>query len=98
MNKKEILLVKLIEECAEVSKVATKYLRFGAESIGPKEIKSNRDLLEEELMDIWAIWQYIIEEGMVDEPGDSMDYRLEGRIERIEKYLEVSKQLGTLTE
>lgn len=98
MNKKELLLVKLIEECAEVSKVATKYLRFGENSKGPKEEKTNRELLEEELLDIWAIWQYITEEGIADEPGESMDQRLEGRIERIEKYLEVSKQLGTLTE
>ncbi len=98
MNKKELLLVKLIEECAEVSKVATKYLRFGGSSVGPKENFSNEQLLFEELLDIWATWQYLSEEGIVDEPGEEVDELLYKRIERIDKYLEVSKQLGTLTE
>src|SRR5688572_33089095 len=98
MTKKELLLVKLIEECAEVSKVATKYLRFGAESKGPKEDDTNKDLLLQELLDIWAIWQYITEEGMVDSPEEIMDELTWERIQRIDQYLEVSKKLGTLTE
>jgi len=98
MTKKELLLVKLIEECAEVSKVASKYLRFGKDSIGPRETKTNSELLEEELMDIWAVWQYITTEGIVDEPGEGVDELSYQRIERIDKYLEVSKKLGTLTE
>ena len=98
MNKKELLLVKLIEECAEVSKVATKYLRFGENSKGPKEEKTNRELLEEELLDVWATWAYLTDEDVVDEPGEGVDELSYQRIERIDKYLEISKQLGTLTE
>ena len=45
-------LTLLIEECAEVIKVATKIQRFGYNSFHPLGIMSNRELLEHELGDV----------------------------------------------
>ena len=47
--------VLLAEECAEVIQAVTKTLRFGLESVHPETGVSNKDRLEEELADLFAV-------------------------------------------
>lgn len=52
-------LIILSEECAEVIQVVSKIIRFGYEDFNPyaKDIRSNRERLEEELGDVLGAMQ-----------------------------------------
>ena len=55
MTLREYLLVCLIEECAEVSKAATKALRFGYLDLNPETMNSNAVDLELAMHDYEAV-------------------------------------------
>lgn len=59
------LLICLIEECAEVSKRATKALRFGLEEIQPGQALSNAYRITEETGDILGIVKLLQDENIV---------------------------------
>jgi NTP pyrophosphatase (non-canonical NTP hydrolase) len=55
----------LQEECAEVIQAVSKINRFGADNFKPSTPKTNRAHLEEELGDMLAMIDILIEEGVV---------------------------------
>lgn len=60
----EEILVITAEECAEVTQIVTKSLRFGLESnyTGP----TNRELLTNELGDLMCMVDILIDRGIID--------------------------------
>ena len=54
MSKQQLLLLKLMEECNEVSKVCSKAIQFGLGDIAPDKIYTNAEKLNQELNDIQA--------------------------------------------
>lgn len=97
MNKQEYLLVKLMEECAEVSKVCAKILRFGIDNGKPDSLVTNREELHRELVDIVAIVAILEEEGITT-VGTLSEEQMLAPINRIYHYMNLSKELGTLTD
>ena len=96
MNRKEQLLVILAEECSEVIKDVTKSLRFGLEDINPKdnEKNENRKNLINELSDLIAVAEMLVDEGFID---DYLDIeKIQKKQEKVEKYLKYSESVGTL--
>lgn len=97
MTRQEHLLVIVMEEASEVAKAAAKALRFGLQnrSTDPS-MRTNAEAIEAEMMDLRAVI------GML-ETAKALAPPLEGRrlmnakVEKVLKYLEVSKEKGTLT-
>lgn len=95
MNKEQMLLTLLSEECAEVSQLASKSIRFGLCSCDPTTGKSNMSALHQELIDIIAVTQYLNYEYNFDFDFDNIDWKAVGvKKERIDKYMKYSANLG----
>jgi len=94
MTREEYLLILLAEECAEVAQRATKVLRFGmTDPAGsePGQPYNNRERLLGEVNDLLTILGMIFP----DEEYVDKQYQYEKRM-RIEKYLRLSQELGTV--
>lgn len=99
MNRKEYLLTKLIEEASEVIQAATKIQIFGEDSFGPGEPLSNKDHLEYEIDDLAAIIELLADEGLIATDYASQSnsvLRIKAKREKVERYYEISKKLGTV--
>lgn len=104
MNERRYLLVKLIEECAEVQQRATKALTFGmyeSQSQGPstsqlEEAKlNNNERLVQEFTDLIAVSEMLNEH--IAKPLTTQDtIGKELKKKKIRKYMEYSRLLKTL--
>lgn len=93
LNNVEYLLSCLSEECAETSQMVSKSLRFGL--YGDYEGNRNIERVSAEINDIFAIVELLIEAGV----DINIDKRLiEMKREKVKKYMELSKECGTLTQ
>ena len=62
MNKKENEIMDILqEECAEVIQAVSKVRRFGIDNYKPGKPKTNREHLEEELGDLYAMIEILQE-------------------------------------
>lgn len=95
MTRNEHLLVILAEECGETAQRATKALRFGINEVQPGQDQDNSERLIYEFNDIVAMMEMLQEEGIVDRIID-LEY-IEKKKAKVEKYLLLSKEQGTLT-
>jgi len=61
---------KLTEECAEISQVAMKILRFGMNSYHPDDPHKTKNhlLLEKEIADLLVVLELMIKSGDINEP------------------------------
>lgn len=62
---REIMLIAA-EECAEVTQMVSKCLRFGLESCHPQEVMSNRSRLAVEIGDLFCMVDLLAEQGLID--------------------------------
>ena len=88
MNRLEELLVILSEECAEVSQVASKCIRFGMDS--EYQDQSNRGRLESELGDFLAMFKLLVEEGHLRE--ENIMNAAEAKLVKVEKFMKNPKK------
>ena len=89
----EYLLIKLMEECAEVQHACAKALRFGPESAAVLN-ETNSDLIQSELHDVGAVASMLEDLGILtlaSKPGE-----FEERRDRIKRYMRRSREIGTL--
>jgi len=99
MNKEKYLLVKIQEECAEVSQRVAKAIRFGLKNIQNGQDKNNLERLKEEILDLFAalvIFEDEVDIKLLDLDFENFDELIDNRIERIEKYMDYSRELGEL--
>ncbi len=99
MNRVEMLLAQLAEECAEVAQRAVKILRFGKDEIQPGETMKNSERLTNEYLDLATIYGMLAKEGVL-RPLDKVEDEkyAEEKILKVEKYLKYSAELGILVE
>ena len=84
-----------MEECGEVIQACSKALRFGLDDAHPKQGNvPNRACIARELLDVNTIRVMLENESTIDH---RWAYSQEVA-DRVEKYLEVSKELGRLTD
>jgi NTP pyrophosphatase (non-canonical NTP hydrolase) len=57
---KEIMLI-LQEECAEVTQAVSKCMRFGPDQMKPGKDKTNLNMLEEEIGDLFAMVELLVD-------------------------------------
>lgn len=94
MNKIEHLLTCLIEECAEVQKLAAKALRFGLDDHAPDSSATNSEDIAGECTDLLAIMEMLESEGIIPPFGDAR--LIQAKKDKVEKYMEYAKGRGTL--
>lgn len=88
MNKTEHLLTVLSEECAEVAQRACKAARFGLSEVQPGQEEDNTRRLERELADLMAVAEIL---GLRVRDEDKAAKR-----EKLKKYMDYCRELGTL--
>lgn len=97
MNTREYLLTCLAEECSEVTQVVAKALRFGMLDHHPKTgDQPNWLLLVRELHDVMAIVEMLEEGDHLKRVWDPL--AIKAKKEKVTRYMERSKDLGTLDE
>lgn len=88
MNKTEYLLTTLSEECAEVTQRACKAIRFGLAEVQPGQQENNARRIERELADLMAVADML---GLRISEDDK-----DAKIAKVKKYMEYSREIGTL--
>lgn len=99
MTRTEHLLIKLIEECAEVQQRATKALRFGLSETQPGQTLSNACRLADEVMDLMAAVEMLREQDYAFAawlPWSPRPDRIDTIREKVETFLRYSEECGTL--
>lgn len=94
-NKSVYLLVCLIEECAEVVQSACKAIRFGLEDRRPGNYTTNSEDIIQEFQEATAITQMLQSEGALPFTKD-ISVVIDAKCARVEKYMQMSRDLGTL--
>lgn len=98
MTTKERLLLKVMEECDEVSQRVAKALAFGLDEIQEGQSLNNAQRIQDELIDLFAVLYLLEQKGIFVMEKTTTNDVLDQRVKRIEKYLEYSRKLGTVTD
>jgi NTP pyrophosphatase (non-canonical NTP hydrolase) len=80
---KEILDITQ-EECAEVVVAVSKISRFGIDNLKPGKPKTNREHLEEEVGDLLAMVDLMIEHNIID--NDSINIARAAKKDKLKKW------------
>ena len=74
----------LSEECAEVIQAISKVHRFGLNNLKPGKPKTNREHLEEEIGDLLAMVDILLEKGIVTTAN--LEIAKQAKIEKLKKW------------
>jgi NTP pyrophosphatase (non-canonical NTP hydrolase) len=80
----------LQEECAEVIQAVSKISRFGIDNLKPGKPKTNREHLEEELGDVLAMIDILLEKGVVI--NSHLESAKAAKIEKLKKWSNIYEQ------
>jgi hypothetical protein len=96
MNRQEHLLSIVAEECTEIGQRASKALRFGMTEIQEGQIYDNAERILHEVSDLLGALE-LAYGFRVDDMFGEMRPRINAKKEKVEKFLEYSRKIGTLT-
>lgn len=96
MTETEHLLVKVMEECAEVAHRASKALRFGLEEVQEGQLLDNGQRIVQEFSQLYAIIEMLEEEGHIKNMIDISEIGNHKR--KYKDMLKYSNARGKLTE
>jgi hypothetical protein len=85
----------MAEECLEVAHRCTKALRFGLGEIEPGQYLPNSDRIVSEYADLQSIAKMLTEAGSLPQ-HNHLDFAMEAKRAKIERFLQYSKECGTL--
>jgi NTP pyrophosphatase (non-canonical NTP hydrolase) len=90
MNGKEKEVMDILqEECAEVIQAVSKISRFGIDNLKPGKPKTNREHLEEELGDMLAMIDIMLEKKVVSR--EHLEVAKAAKIEKLKKWSNIFK-------
>jgi NTP pyrophosphatase (non-canonical NTP hydrolase) len=85
MKEKEREVMNILsEECAEVIQAISKCHRFGMDNVKPGKPKTNREHLEEELGDLLAMVDIMLDHGVITH--DSLEVAKKAKVEKLKKW------------
>jgi len=91
MNAKEKEVMDILqEECAEVIQAVSKINRFGADNVKPGKPKTNREHLEEELGDMLAMIDIMLDLGVIS--TNNLEVAKRVKIEKLKKWSNIYEQ------
>jgi NTP pyrophosphatase (non-canonical NTP hydrolase) len=90
-NLKEILLI-LQEECAEVTQAVSKCMRFGPDQMKPGKDRTNLNMLEEEIGDLFAMVELLTDLN-IGVSNEGIEQAKKNKFEKLKKWsnLEINK-------
>jgi len=97
MTRREMLLVQLMEEAAEVAQAASKCLRFGTNHTWPAHEGTAEFRLTSEVWDLLTLVNLCQLEGTIAPHPVDLPLIMQMKKEKVEKYLLLSAELGKLT-
>ena len=89
-NKVKEVMDILQEECAEVIQAVSKISRFGIDNFKPGKLKTNREHLEEELGDMLAMIDIMLEFSVVS--IDNLETAKKAKIEKLKQWSNIYEQ------
>jgi len=95
MNKQQLLLIMLMEECDELSQRASKALRFGLNEVQEGQSLTNARRIIYEFNDLVSVLEELTNAKAGELIDDTMLFL---KKEKIEKWLAYSEEQGVLTE
>lgn len=98
MNRTEHLLTILGEEGVEVAQRCSKALRFGLSEVQPIQELSNAERIRGEFIDLLAVMRMLVKEGAIEPVTDADLPAMEDKRQKVEKFLDYSRAMGTLTD
>lgn len=97
MKYEEHLMTIAAEEAMEVGHRVTKAMRFGVSEVQAGQSLTNGERIIEELHDLYAMIDWLVEEGLLPDVPLVPDNRVMGaKRAKVEKYLGISRDQGTL--
>ena len=93
MNKQQYMLIKLAEEASELAMAAIKCAQFGFDEMHPVTLETNLEAINKEFADVIACAFLVaeLEERFILDPENET---LEIKWAKVDKYRELSKQMG----
>ena len=92
MNKKENEIMDILqEECAEVIQAVSKVRRFGIDNYKPGKPKTNKEHLEEELGDLLAMVDIMLEQDIVS--WGNLEVAKKAKIEKLRKWSNIFEKV-----
>ena len=82
----------LSEECAEVIQAVSKCHRFGLDNLKPGKPKTNREHLEEEIGDLLAMVDILLDTNVVSQ--EALDNAKLAKIEKLKKWSNIYKEVA----
>lgn len=90
MNNKEHEIMNILsEECAEVIQAISKCHRFGMNNLKPGKPKTNREHLEEEIGDLLAMVDIMLDKGIVTH--SHLDAAKAAKIDKLKQWSTIFK-------
>lgn len=89
-NKQWEIMSILQEECAEVTQAVSKCFRFGLDNVKPGKPKTNREHLEDELGDVLAMIDIMMEQGIISQ--SNLEVAKRAKIEKLKKWSTIYEQ------
>lgn len=99
INEEKYLFTLVQEECAEISQVAAKIIRFGLNNVAPGTEKDNLERLREEFVDLMGVLHMLRESlniEVVDNDYEEFVAKCSTKVVKIKKYMEYSRERGEL--
>lgn len=93
MNQEQEVMAILAEECAEVIQAISKINRFGIDNIKPGKPKTNRQHLEEEVGDLVAMVDIMIDLGIIS--AEAVDTAAIAKVEKLKRWSTVFEANAT---
>ena len=94
MNKEQHYLLKLSEECSEVTKECSKAVLFGLEGFEPNQPLTNKEKIENELSDLLSVMYELIRMGKLDESRIFDPTKITKKAIKVNRYFQISCELG----
>lgn len=97
MTRQEHLLTILGEECAEVSQMVSKTLRFGTKDKAPDDHMDNANRILQEFYEAATVIEMLQSEGILPRwYDDRISFQKVAKAQRVDDYLNYSEKVGTL--
>ena len=97
INRAEHLLICVAEECNEVAQRVSKALRFGLTEVQAGQNRTNAERIMDEFADLTTVLAMLAENDHLDFDTPNIETKMKAKVAKIEKYMTIAREQGTLS-